>query len=88
MRIGKAKFIVERWRSNVGMGQFLLTSYIAIKVGDFPIWLFISFFIVSIAYTIWCDIKYIYPTESAIGFQKNPEFMEMKETLKRIEEKL
>ena len=88
MTLGKAKFILERWRGNVGMAQFLLTSYIAIKVGNFPVWLFVSLIIISAVYTIWYDIRYIYPTESATGFKMNPEMLALKETLKRIEEKM
>ena len=89
MKLGKAKFILERWRSNVGIAQFFMTSYIAIKVGS-PIifWLFAGLLILSVIYTIFYDIKHIYPTESATGLKMNPEFQEMKEIIKRIEEKL
>ncbi|MFA5349237.1 MAG: hypothetical protein WC309_02620 [Candidatus Paceibacterota bacterium] len=72
----KNKFIFERWRSNVGIGQFIMTVFIAVANG-FPIWLLIIFIVLSILYTIKYDIPRIYPQETSDGFANNPLNMEM-----------
>lgn len=88
MTLGKANFILKRWRDNVGMGQFLLTSYIAIMIGKFPLWLFILFVIVSAIYTIWYDLKYIYPKENLSSSELNPAWTMQMDLLKEIRDKV
>jgi hypothetical protein len=78
----KNKFVFERWRSNVGIGQFAMTVYIAI-VNGFPIWLLLIGIIGSIIYTIRYDIPKIYPTETSDGFTNNPLNMEMLNILRK-----
>ena len=72
----KNKFVFERWRSNVGIGQFAMTVFIAV-VNGFPVWLLTLFIIISIIYTVKYDIPKIYPTETADGFTNNPLNLEM-----------
>jgi hypothetical protein len=85
LTIGKAKFFYERWRSNVGIGQFVLTVYIAIKVGNFPIWLFIVLFVASVIYTLLIDLKYILPKENLTTTLKNPFMVEVMNKIDKIQ---
>ncbi len=79
------KFIFERWRANVGIGQFFLTVYIAV-VNGFPLWLLIVLIILSVGYTVIYDIKYVYPREVEEGFKNNPPMKEMLDILRRLNE--
>lgn len=75
--IGRLKFAYDRWRGNVGIGQFLLTVYIAITVGNFPLWLMVVLLIASVFYTVFFDLKYILPSENQTSAEKNPVLMEI-----------
>ncbi len=87
MTIGKAKFLWERWRSNIGIISFVLV--VRLNLIQSPIWLgwFVIGFVLSVIY-LWVDLKYILPRENQTSTEKNPFFVEMMEKINKIEAKL
>jgi ABC-type bacteriocin/lantibiotic exporter with double-glycine peptidase domain len=87
MTIGKAKFLWERWRSNIGIISFFLV--IRLNLIQSPIWWgwFVIGFVLSMIY-LWIDLKYILPRENQTSSEKNPFLVEMMDDIKEIKRKL
>ena len=87
MTIGKAKFLWERWRSNIGIISFILV--IRLNLIQSPIWWgwFVIGLVLSIIY-LWIDLKYILPHENQTSSEKNPFLVEMMTKIDEINKRL
>ena len=84
MTIGKAKFLWERWRANLGIVSFILV--IRLNLINSPIWW--GWFVIGGALSfivLWIDLKYVLPKENLTTTLKNPFMVEMMNKLDKIQ---
>jgi Na+-transporting NADH:ubiquinone oxidoreductase subunit NqrB len=85
MNLGKWKYVWERLRGYLGVVSLLLALRMNILLSPFPWWYYVVGVIVSLV-VVFIDFKYVVSDENSMFFKKNKEWLELKETLKRIEE--
>ena len=89
INLGKVKQWQVRLNTYVGMINFLLLFYLFIVENEWFPW-YVWFFIIVVATVVilFVDLFYIMPQQLEYTFVKNPEWVKMRRTQKRICESL
>ena len=83
---GDYKRLFERTKGYIASLNFVMLGYLFVDRSGWSWWyLLLIPILITLAYV---DATYIHPKELQSGMNKNPDWVELKETIKRIESKL
>ncbi len=86
LNLGKIRIWIQRLQGYLGLINFLMIGYVFLQSPPFNIqwYYFVILSIIFLPILMYIDIIYIFPQMGKYSFNKNPEFVDLKNELKNI----